>query len=193
MAYEELLKSVEESAEERERELQKKAAAAIDDIRARAKLRASAIQQASVSEAKKSVETERNKLLFLTKAENKELLTKAREAVFEKAFLEAEDRLSTLRLDPKYPVIFEKLLREATGTLENEGISVHIDKQDEPLCKTVLDAMNLKCEIRPDLQTRGGVAVSSSGNAVMITNTVESRLLRVRESRRQDIHAILAG
>ena len=193
MAYEDLLKSVEESAEELQRELQKRAASATEEIRERAKRRAEEVREISVNEAKKSISTERNKLLFLTKAENKELLIKAREEVFEKTFLEAEDRLSTLRQDPKYPVIFEKLLREAVGTFVNERIFVHVDKQDEDLCKKTLDALNLRGEIHPDLQTRGGVAVSSSGNAVMITNTVESRLLRVRESRRQDIHAILAG
>ena len=193
MAYEDLLKSVEESAEEQQRDLQKKAAAAIEDIRARAKRRAAEVRDVFVRDAEKSVSTERNKLLFLTKAENKELLIKARTAQFESAFLAAENRMSGLRSDPGYPIIFEKLLREAVGSLGREVFSVHVDKQDEELCRTILKVMNLTCEVTPDIRTAAGVLVSLPGNAVVITNTIESRLLRARENRRQEIYAILTG
>jgi V/A-type H+-transporting ATPase subunit E len=193
MAYEDLLRSVEESAEEKERVLRKKAAASIEEIRQRARARAQAIEEAHIGEAKKSIATERNKLLYLTNAGNKELLIRARETAFEKAFHEAEVRLSGLRSDPKYPAVFEKLLREATGTISGDTFCVHVDPQDATLCKKTLDALGVSAEIRTDIMTAGGMVVNLPGDAVVVSNTVESRLQRARERMRTGIYAILAG
>jgi V/A-type H+/Na+-transporting ATPase subunit E len=193
MAYEDLLKSVEESAHEKEQELRNREAVAVDEIRARAKKQAGAIRQAHLEEADKSITAERNKLLFLTKAENKELLIKVRETAFERAFIGAEARLSALRSDPEYPSVFENLLKEAAGSLGDEAFVISIDPRDETLCRKTLAALNLSCEIRSDITTAGGVVASLPDHSVVISNTVESRLQRAKELRRKEIHAILTG
>jgi V/A-type H+/Na+-transporting ATPase subunit E len=193
MGYEDLLKSVEESAQEKELELRKRAAVAIDAIRQRAKTQAVAVRQAYRDEAEKSIITERNKLLYITKAENKELLIKTRETVFEQAFFEAGTRLSNLRADPKYPLIFEKLLQEAVSAMGNDIFSIHVDPRDEALCRRILASLQVSGEILTDLVTAGGVVLSLPGNTVVISNTVESRLQRARENERHVIHAILSG
>ena len=193
MAYEDLLKSVEESAHAKEAELRKKAAAAVDEIRARAKKQADAIRQAHVDEAEKSITAERNRLLYLTKAVNKELLIKTRESAFERAFSAAGSRLSGLRSDPEYPVVFEKLFREAAGALGGGSFVVHIDPRDEALCKKILEVIRESFEIRPDITSAGGVIISLPDESVVISNTVESRLQRARELKKKEIHAILTG
>ena len=132
-------------------------------------------------------------MLYLIKAENKEQLIKARESAFAMAFRGAEARLKDLRADPKYPVIFEKLFREATSTTGDEPFLVHVDLRDEALCKKTLAALSLKGEIRTDLKTAGGVVISMHRNTVGIKNTVESRLERAKEHNRHTIHAILSG
>jgi vacuolar-type H+-ATPase subunit E/Vma4 len=193
MAYEDLLKSVEESATEQERELQRKAAVAIEEIKSRAKKQAEAVRQAHTDEAGKSLVAERNKQLYVTKAENKELLIKIREIAFERAFAGAEARLKDVRADPKYPLIFEKLLREAAGVMGAEAFAVHVDPKDEALCRMTLAALQIHGDVRPDLQTAGGVVLSLPGDAVVISNTVETRLLRAKEHNRHMVHAILSG
>jgi V/A-type H+/Na+-transporting ATPase subunit E len=193
MAFEDLLNSVEESAQEKEQELRNKAAAATDEIRDRAQKQADAIRKGHIDEANKSITTERNKLLYLAKAENKEQLIHVRETAFENAFHGAEARLAGLRSDPEYPVVFEKLIREAAGAVGNDMFTVHVDPKDETLCKKTLSALKLTGEVSPDLTTAGGVVVSLPGNSVVISNTVESRLRRARELRRIEIHAILSG
>jgi V/A-type H+/Na+-transporting ATPase subunit E len=193
MAYEDLLRSVEESAQEKELTLRKKAAASVEEIRHQARVRARAIEDSHITEAKKSIATERNKLLYLTNVENKELLIRARETAFEKAFQEAEARLSALRSDPKYPGVFEKLLREATGTMSGERFLVHVDPQDAVLCTKTVAALGISAEIHTDIKTAGGMVVNFPGDAVVVSNTVESRLLRAREKLRTGIFAILAG
>jgi V/A-type H+/Na+-transporting ATPase subunit E len=193
VAYEDLLKSVEESAREKEQELRNRETAAVDEIKARAKKQAGAIRETHIDEANKSITTERNKLLYLTKAENKELLIKVRETAFERAFFEAEARLGDLRSDPKYPAVFKNLLKEAVGTMGDQLFVVHIDPRDEALCKKTLSHLNLTSEIHSDITTAGGVVASLSDNSVVISNTVESRMQRAKELKRKEIHAILTG
>jgi V/A-type H+-transporting ATPase subunit E len=193
VAYDDLLKSVEESAREKELELRKREAAVVDEIKARAKKQAGEIRQVHIDEANKSITTERNKLHYLTKAESKELLIKVRETAFERAFTEAESRLAGLRSDPKYPAVFESLLKEAAHAMGDGAFVVHIDPQDEVLCKKTLSLLNLSSEIRTDLVTEGGVVASLPDNSVVISNTVESRMQRAKELKRKELHAILTG
>jgi vacuolar-type H+-ATPase subunit E/Vma4 len=193
VAYEELLKSVEESAHEKELELRSREKTAVDEIRARAKKQAGAIRQVYLDETEKSIAAERNKLLYLTKAENKELLIRIRETAFERAFTEAEARFRSLRSDPKYPAVFTRLLKEAAGAIGDGAFVVHIDPRDEGLCRTTLSALGLSPEVRPDITTAGGVVAGLPDSSVVISNTVESRLERAKELRRKEIHAILTG
>ncbi|HSQ94442.1 MAG TPA: V-type ATP synthase subunit E [Methanoregula sp.] len=193
MAYEDLLKSVEESAREKEAELRKKEAAAVEDIKTRAKKQAAAIRQNHIDEAVRSITAERNKLLYLTKAENKGLLIKTRETAFERAFSGAEARLSALRSSPKYPAIFEKLMREAAGAMGDGVFVVHVDPRDVELCKKTLALLRLVPEIRSDITTAGGMVASLPDNSIVISNTVESRMQRAKELKRKEIHAILTG
>lgn len=193
MAYEDLLKSVEESAREKELELRKRQAAAVDEIRMRAKKRAGEIRQAHIDATTRSITTERNKLLYLTKAENKELLIKVRETMFERAFSEAGARLKDLRSDPEYPAVYENLLKEAAHALGDTAFVLHIDPRDAVLCTKILALLGLSPEIRTDLVTEGGMVASLHDNSVVISNTAESRMQRAKELRRKEIHGILTG
>jgi len=191
MAYEDLLRSVEESAREKELALRNKATADIGEIRKRARAEAERIEQDHLDEAKKSIVSERNKLLFQTNVGNKELQIRVREAAFEKAFHEAEVRLAGVRSTPGYPGVFEKLLREATATLGSGTYSIHVDPLDADLCRKTLSSQGISAEVKTDIRTAGGMVVNLPGEAVVISNTVESRLDRARELLRTRIHSIL--
>ena len=193
MAYEDLLKSVEESAAEQEKELRRKAQEASLEIRERAKKQAESVRLAHVAEARRSAATERNKALYLTNVENKEQLIRTREASFDKAFSLARDRLSGLRAGPDYPGVFARLLQEAVVPLAGQAFIVHVDPRDEPLCRKTIEQLKIAGEIRTDLEAAGGVVVSLPDNSVVISNTVESRLAQVKERQRHVIHATLSG
>ena len=193
MAYENLLKSVEESAEEREREIRKKAETEAAGIRADARKEADEIQERAIRDAERSATIERNKQLFLVKGEIKQEALRSREKLFLAAFAGAEKRLSQIRQDSKYPVIFERLAREAAGAMGDAPFQVHVDKRDEELCRSTLGKLGIRCEILADIECMGGLVASSRDGLVTISNTVESRLERIREHRRREIHAVLTG
>jgi len=193
MAYENLLKSVEESAQERERELREKAKKQAGELRETAKKQAGELQETAIKEAEKSATIERNKLMYLTKGEIKEQGLRTREKVFDAAFDVAGERLSTFRQDKNYPAVFEKLAREATSAMGERPFLVHVDKRDEELCKKTLAAMNIRCEVLTDLQCMGGLVAGSPDGLIIISNTIESRLERIREHKKLEIHVILSG
>jgi V/A-type H+-transporting ATPase subunit E len=193
MAYENLLKSVEESAQEKERELREKAQSAVQIISEDTKNQSTVIQQSLLAEAKKAATIEKNKRIYLTKGENKEKLIKTKEAIFSTAFGDAEQRLSHVRKDPKYPDILKNLTREAVGALGGETFRIHIDKRDEKLLKKILSELHLSGEVIADLQCSGGLVVSTQNESVKISNTLESRLERVKEQKKLEIYAVLYG
>lgn len=193
MAYENLLKSVEESAEERERELRKKAQAQAEEIRAEAAKQAEAIQDQAIREAERSAAMERNRELYLAKGALREAALKSREKIFNAAVAEAKRRLQQLRQDPVYPAIFGRLAREATSGMGDTPFRIHIDKRDFALCEKTMATFGLRCEILTDIECVGGLVVSSPDGRITLSNTVESRLERVQEHRRMEIYALLTG
>jgi V/A-type H+-transporting ATPase subunit E len=193
MAYENLLKSVEESAQERQRELFEKAAKLAGEIRSVARKQAEEIQGIAVKEAERSASIERNKQLYLTKGEIKEQSLRMREKFFDVAFEKARGQLLTLRQDKKYPAIFEQLAKEATGAQGGQVFRVHVDKRDEELCKKTLSALDIHCDVLTDIECMGGLVTSTPDGLIRISNTIESRLERIREHKKLEIHAILSG
>ena len=193
MAYENLLKSVEESAQEKERELREKARNIVQVISEDAKSQATMIQQSILAESKKTATIEKNKLIYLTKGENKEKLIKTKEAIFSTAFGDADKRLSNVRKDPKYPEILKNLTREAVGALGGETFRIHIDKRDEKLIKKILSELHLSGEVIADLTCSGGLVVSTQNESIKISNTIESRLERAKEQKKLEIYAVLNG
>jgi vacuolar-type H+-ATPase subunit E/Vma4 len=193
MAYENLLKSVEESAQEKERELREKTRSAVELISEDAKNQATLIQQTLLAEAKKAATIEKNKLIYLTKGENKEKLIKTKEAIFSTAIEAAGQRLSHMRKDPKYPEILKNLTLEAVGAVGGDTFRIHIDKRDANLIKKILSELNLSGEIVEDLLCSGGLVVSARNESIKISNTLESRLDRVKEQKKLQIYSILHG
>ncbi len=193
MAYEDLLKSVEESAHMKEQELRSRAAAEIEEVKSRARKRAEELRRAQLDETDRSAASERNKLLYETRTESKEQLIRVREAAFEKAFSAAREQLQGLRSDPKYPEIFNRLLKEAAEAMGGGAFVIHIDPRDKALAGPALALLGMTPEVKTDLTTAGGVVASLPDNSVVVSNTVEARLDRARELRRREIHSILSG
>jgi vacuolar-type H+-ATPase subunit E/Vma4 len=193
MAYENLLKSVEENAQEREHELREKSRMSIQEILDTTKNEEALIRQSLLEEAKKGALIERNKRIYLTKNENRKSLITAKETIFLRAFAGAEQRLLLRRNDPDYPEIFRKLTLEALGILGKENFRIHVDKRDEQLIKKFLAELKLPGEIIEDLTCAGGLLATSLDETIKISNTFESRLERAKEQVKLEVYTALFG
>ncbi|MGB8308306.1 MAG: V-type ATP synthase subunit E family protein, partial [Methanoregula sp.] len=130
MAYEALLKSVEESAEEKERELRQNVQKQADEIRREARKLAKEVEERIVKEAENAAGIERNKQLYLAKGKIKEQALVAKEKMFETSFEHAGERLNSLRQDEKYPSVFKHLCEETIGSMEGGMVVIHVNPQD---------------------------------------------------------------
>jgi V/A-type H+/Na+-transporting ATPase subunit E len=193
MAYENLLKSVEESAQEKERILREKTSQQIKDVLDEARARADAVERELVGAAVKKVSVEKNKETYLAGAEIKLRAIQLKETYLTRAFLEAQKKVAGIRDDPMYPAVFKKLAEESLGALESHGVRIHIDKRDENLCRTVIGPLAPEAEILTDLKCAGGLIITSHEGNLVISNTIESRLERARERLTLELYRTLAG
>lgn len=193
MAYENLLKSVEESAEEKERIIREKTDRRIKEMLDEAHARAKSAQEILIADAVKKIAVEKNKETYLVGAEIKLRMIRLKETFLSQAFLEAHTKIAAIRNDPQYPSVFKKLAKEAIFTLDTPGIRIHIDSRDEPRCREIIREIAPRAEVCADLQCDGGLIVTSPDGNVVISNTLESRLERAHERLSLELYRTLFG
>ena len=193
MTYENLIGSMEVSAEKRINEIMNKAHQDAEEIKRTAEAEAETIKSSYLDNAQKSVEIERNQLIYNVKAETKMRVIKERDAAIQRAFAEAKKRLSDFRDRGTYKENLKDMIQEAVGELEGEKVRFHIDKRDEDLCKQILAELNQNSEIITDLTSAGGLNVSTQDEKVVVFNTIESRLNNARELLKREIFSTLYG
>ena len=193
MAIEQLIESVEVSAEERITELREKAYQQSVEIRNEAEGKDGAIKQKHLDAVKKTVEVERNKSIAKIKDETRMQITRTKDEVYKKAFFEAQKILSLIRSRADYENNFRKMLQEVVLELEGEDIQLHIDKKDENLCKKVLSELKLNCEVVTDITSAGGLNASTKDGKFIVFNTIESRFEMAKALLKPEIFTSLYG
>jgi vacuolar-type H+-ATPase subunit E/Vma4 len=120
-------------------------------------------------------------------------ITRTKDDVFKKAFVEAQNILSSARSDADYENNFKMMLQEVILELEGEEIQLHIDKRDENLCKKLLSELNLQCDIATDITTMGGLNATTKNGKYIIFNTTESRFEKAKALLKPEIFTTLYG
>ena len=193
MAHEDLIKSIEIAAEERNRETISNTEREIDKIIAEAESEASSIRVQYLEKAKKNLTLEMNRQRFLTNQEKKRNISFVREDLIGDAFLKAKEMLSGIRSDKQYASFYSSLIREIFDALPGEEVTLHIDPADSRLCREIVHDLDLKCQIIEDITTIGGLSGSSSDELIRASNTIESRLENVRTQCGMEIVSVLLG
>jgi V/A-type H+-transporting ATPase subunit E len=193
MSIEQLIESVEVSAEERITELREKAYSQAVEIRTEAEGKDGAIKQKHLDAVKRTVEVERNKSIAKIKDETRMQFTRTKDEVYQKAFFEAQKILSSVRSRADYENNFRKMVQEVVLELEGENIQLHIDKRDETLCKKVLSELNLNCEVVTDITSAGGLNASTKDGKFIVFNTIESRFEKAKALLKPEIFTTLYG
>ncbi len=193
MSIEQLIESVEVSADERIMEMKEKAYRQSVEIRKGAEGKDEAIKKKHLDAVKKTVEVERNKLLAKIKEETRMQFTRTKDEVYKKAFSEAQKILSLARTHADYEDNFRKMLQEVVLEIEGEDIQLHIDKRDENLCKKLLSELKLNCEVVTDITCAGGLNANTKDGRFIVFNTIESRIEKVKALLKPEIFTTLYG
>ena len=192
MTYEELVGSVEAAAEQKNREILERANREAEEIIREAEEKAALIKAEFLKESLHRAEAERNRLTHLTNEEIKASLSHIKEDLFSQAFLVASADLKDIRRSPGYPELFKRLLEEAIREAGNEKHVLHISGQDQNICKTISSDYPIS-SIQVDLETAGGLSLSSSDGKIIVSNTMESRIERAKDIYKLEIYTELTG
>jgi Archaeal/vacuolar-type H+-ATPase subunit E len=192
MAFNELLHSMEQSAQEKREDILENARASAEGILADAQKRAETIRDELVATAEGKVSIKKNKSLYLLKEDLKAELTREKERIYDQAFSQAESMLGECRNDPRYAESFARLLDRSTENL-NGRIVVHVDPVDEALCKRCRENSSLEFEVIPDRKCAGGLDAEIADKGIIVRNTLESRLDNARMLMRKDLFGSLFG
>lgn len=193
MSYEQLIKSVDECADDKIRQITESAVREAEEIKKDAAMKDERIKKRHMVAAKNAVETERGKSIAQIRKETRMDLIRAKDMVYQKVFQEAMRLCSSARDKPQYAASFKKMLQEVVAELEGEIIELRIDRRDENLCKKVLPDLNCICTINTDITTAGGLNASTKDGRFVVFNTLESRLERAKVLLKPEIFAELYG
>jgi len=193
MKYDHLIKSIEDSADERIREIKEGAKIESERIRREALDLSEERHQALLKEARARMVVEENTKIYRARENVKEKIARYRLDSFNGVFESAAHALSSMRKDPDYEAFFQARLKEVVHEMHSPATVLHIDPRDEGLCRRLMDSSGMKFEIATDITTSGGLTASDPAGSMIMHNTIESRLDRVKETMRTDIIRILFG
>lgn len=193
MTYDELIRSIESAAEEKNREVIENAKHEAEEIVNNARIEADFIKQQHLAIARKTLQVEQNRQTFLTREENKGRVNEILRNLFEETLQTVKVDIKDYREDPGYEARFSFYLSGILESLSDEETVLHIDPRDEALCKKFLPELNRNCTVLTDISSFGGLNGSSRDGAINVFNTLESRLENARELFRMEIYSILKG
>jgi V/A-type H+-transporting ATPase subunit E len=193
MDYENLLKSMETSADEKKDELIRKAVQSARKAEDDARVKADEIIKKHMSDASRKVEVERNRRLYEARGAMKKDITGVKHDFFSKAFDGAEARLASIRDGEGYEGFFRAAMIEAVDALGEKEYILHVDRRDLDLCRKVLGSQGNGLVVKADLTCAGGLSASTADGKVVVHNTVESRLRSARARLKLDAFSRLFG
>lgn len=191
MGLEEILKALEPEAQLQIERLRSEADTEAAAITAKAGEEAKAIKDRHLASARQRLGKERERLVSGAKLEAKMVRLDAREALLERAFTAAQERLAQLRGNWAYPRYLMRLTREAVAEIGSD-LRIAVSAVDEELIRAVVLELGVRAQISAGLNTCGGLEASTPDGRIRVVNTVEARLERAIGEVRREIAALLA-
>jgi len=181
MGLEDIFAVLEEDSKKEREELIAKANKQAADIVKEAEEEAGKIVKVQIDKLSGSLKKEQTRIINEAKLANQREITTFKEGLIDKVFAEVKEKLNELRRKDVYQKIFQLLVKEALAGIKAKKIEVWVDKKDEDLAKKVLDGLNLNYKLNPDLDCLGGLKVSIDEGRMLVVNTFDSRLEKIKK------------
>jgi vacuolar-type H+-ATPase subunit E/Vma4 len=192
MTYDELVRSVEAAAEEKNREVLERAHRESDEIIRQAHEQAAEISNGFLHESNRALEVERNRLSYLAKQEANASIIQVKQEIFNLAFSHAQTSLKNFRETPGYAEFMRRIIAEASFDL-NDPYILHVDPRDLTLVTTITKEQGITSPIKADIECSGGVVISDRQGSITISNTIESRLKKAMDVYSIEIFSEISG
>lgn len=191
MALDKILQSMEEQAEQAQKQILAEAQAEADRIIAEGKRRAGEIYAAESEQILSPLRAERTRIVNEARLELQHGLQSEKEALWNLALAKARSEISEVRTGADYERVFSALYAEAVNGMEQELI-VEVAPNDRAVAEKIVaqeQGRQVKVEVTGD--SLGGLTAFSPSTQVRAINTLDSRLERVTSNQISDLAAKL--
>ncbi len=140
-----------------------------------------------IDEGKKEAEKIEKQIIGSSDLEsrNKEILLV--EDSIKKVFEKAIEKISSSTHDDNYPKLIESLLEESINALGTSDVTVSTNSKDKEIVQGLLSKFS-GAELSSDfIDCLGGVEVKSKDGSMTFTNTIDSKIDRMKPLIRKDI------
>ncbi|PKQ30089.1 MAG: hypothetical protein CVT60_01995 [Actinobacteria bacterium HGW-Actinobacteria-10] len=178
MALEDIFRALEDQAQLECDQILESARDQAEAIVQEAMDEAETIRSSRIEESERLVMSRAARTLNSARMDGKKRVSAVKEQAVSATFDKSLDALSSIRGTAEYASIFGALVDEAVAGLEGE-IEVLVDPADAEIAAKAISETGLTAGIKPEIDTAGGLIVSTNGGRVMRRNTLESRLEKV--------------
>ena len=174
------------------------ARARAEAIQQQAQARTEKMRESILQQAQQQAALIRSQAMASAQLEAKRLQMERREALLNRVFETARQRLTAVQGWTTYPDVVQQLVREGATQLNAEAILVHADQRTMDLLPdTVMQSLSQALGIelqRGNLLERGiGVIVETIDGHRQFDNTLEARLNRWQDTLRTPVYHLLMG
>ena len=190
MALEDIFRALERQADSDVADVLAEARARAAGLVAEADIEAEAIRERHAAEAEAAASSSTTRTLNSARLEARRALAAVRQRAVGDVIDTARQSLGTVRESTDYEDLFARLLAEALEGVSGE-IEVLVDPRDAELARAQLAHRDLAGTIKPNLDTAGGVVVSTHGGRIFRRNTLEDRFEKLSGLAQADVARIL--
>ncbi len=121
--------------------------------------------------------------------------TKIYNEIIEKVFENALSKISKFVRDENYAKVLEKLFLEGLNIVESKNVYVDISENDSEIFQKILPDLEKKCDVKIVVKNRiksvGGLIIYNPNRTIVIDNTFETRLDKIKDKLRPMVYRIL--
>ena len=181
MAIEDMFHALEAQADQQCREITAEATARADAIIRDAEEQSARIRERKLEEADSAARAKASHAVNAARLANKKDAAELKGEAVGDVFALAGRGLSKVRGSKEYEKLFSALLAQAADCAAGEECDVLVDPTDVDLAGRAVAVLGRNgMTVKGDIETGGGVVVTTDGGRVLHRNTVESRLDKVR-------------
>jgi vacuolar-type H+-ATPase subunit E/Vma4 len=190
MAIEDILRALDEQADNDCRALVESAKQQAKSILADATAEADRVRAAKVASTETQVRTRAAQIVNNAKLERRRRIAVAQDAGVDQVYADAGTALKGSRGTKEYEALFLALASEASARAIGDLV-IQVAPDDVALAKKALSDLGLKGEVEPSEGVLGGLTVISSEGRVYRRNTFDDRLAKVRKHVQSEVAEIL--
>lgn len=190
MAIEDILRALDEQADNDSRTLVDTAKQQAKNILAEAKAEADRARDAKVAATEAQVRSRAAQIVNAAKLERRRQISTAQDEGIDHVWADAGAAISATRGTSGYEALFLALAREASERAEGD-VDVRVASADAALATKVMSELGLNAEIDATADVLGGLTVVSGGGRVYRRNTIDDRLAKARKFVQPEVAEIL--